>query len=94
VFGGGTPTGSFGGSITQTASEGQLNLNNAGDFVTIRDENNTVLLTFDINNLSGNPNESYTRSPDVFGIFERHSTLPDANGGIHSPGTKLNNNPF
>ena len=94
VFGGGTPTGDFGGAIVQIASEGQLNMNNAGDFVTIRNSNDAVIQTFDIGTLSGNPNESYTRSPDVFGAFERHSTLPEANGGIHSPGTKINGAPF
>ena len=94
VFGGGTPTGDFGGAIVQTASEGQLNMNNAGDFMTIRNANNTVIQTFDIAPLSGNPNEAYTRSPDVFGAFERHSTLTDANGSIHSPGTKLNGAAF
>ena len=31
VFGGGTPTGSFGNSLVQTSSSGQLGLNNGGD---------------------------------------------------------------
>lgn len=94
VFGGGTPTGSFGGALVQTASEGQLNLNNAGDFITVRDASNAVILTFDINLLSGNPNESYTRFLDIYGEFTRHSTIPDAGGTIHSPGTQVSGNPF
>ncbi len=94
VFGGGTPTGTFGGAIVQTASQGQLNMNNQGDFMTIRDASNVTILTFDINPLSGNPNESYTRSPDIYGDFARHSVIPAANGAIHSPGVQLNGNPF
>jgi len=94
VFGGGNPTGNFGGALVQTATGGQLNMNNAGDFMTIQNAQGTVILTFDINPLSGNPDEAYTRSPDIYGGFARHSTLPDANGRLHSPGTKLNGAPF
>jgi hypothetical protein len=94
VFGGGTPTGSFGGSIVQTASNGQLNLNNAGDILTLRDASGNVIEVFDITPLSGNPNESYSRFPDVTGAFARHSTIPVANGAIHSPGVKVNGTNF
>ena len=38
LFGGGTPTGDFGGALVQTASAGYLGLNNGGDTVTIADE--------------------------------------------------------
>ena len=94
VFGGGNPTGSFGGAILQTASEGQLNLNNAGDILTLRDNQGNVLAVFDINGLSGNPNEAYTRNPDVTGAFVRHPTIPAANGALHSPGVKVNGSNF
>lgn len=94
VFGGGNPTGDFGGAIVQIASGGQLNMNNAGDFMTIRNAQGTTILTFDINGLSGNPNESYTRNRDVYEDFARHSVIPTAQGRIHSPGTKLNGAPF
>lgn len=94
VFGGGNPTGSFGGSIVQTASGGQLNLNNAGDILTLRNASGQILAEFDINPLSGNPNESYTRFPDVTGDFTRHSTIPSANSSIHSPGVKVNGSNF
>lgn len=90
VFGGGNPTGTFGGAIVQTASEGQLNLNNAGDVLTLKDAQGTVLAVFDINGLSGNPDESYTRTPDITGAFERHSRIPAANGALFSPGTRVN----
>jgi len=35
IFGGGTPAGSVGGAIVQTASEGQSNISNSGDFMTL-----------------------------------------------------------
>jgi len=94
VFGGGTPTGDFGGALFQTATGGQLNMNNAGDFMTIQNAQGTTILTFDISLLSGNPNESYTRNRDVYEDFARHSAIPEAQSRIHSPGTKLNGNPF
>lgn len=94
VFGGGTPTGTFGGAIVQIASGGQLNMSNAGDFMTIRDNNGVTILTFDINGLSGNPNEAYTRFPDIYGNFERYTTIPESNGVIHTPGTKVNGSSF
>lgn len=94
VFGGGNPTGSFGGALVQTASGGQINLSNAGDFVTVQDTDSNVILTFDIGLLSGNPDESYTRNPDLTGDFEQHAGVPEANGALQSPGTKLTGAPF
>lgn len=91
VFGGGDPSGNFGGSIVQVASGGQLNLNNAGDVLIVQDDQGLTLITFDINPLSGNPNESYTRSPDLTGDFERHSNVSSA---LFSPGTKLDGSSF
>ena len=94
LFGGGTPTGTFGGAIVQTASEGSLNMSNAGDLVTLRDASGTEVLTFDINPLSGNPNESYTRNPDLTGDFVQHAGITEANGTLFSPGTKLDGSSF
>jgi hypothetical protein len=94
VFGGGTPTGAFGGAIVQTASEGQLNLSNAGDIITLQDTDDNIVLTFDINPLSGNPDKAYTRNPDIYGEFEQHASIPEANGALQSPGVKLNGSPF
>ena len=48
LFGGGNPTGSFGGAIIQIASTGLLNMNNAGDMVTMHDSNGNEILTFEI----------------------------------------------
>lgn len=94
LFGGGVPTGTFGGAIVQTASGGLLNMNNAGDIVTLRDASGAVILTFDVYPLSDNPNESYTRNPDLTGDFEQHSTIETSNGTLFSPGTKINGSSF
>lgn len=94
VFGGGTPTGSFGGAIVQTASEGLLNMSNSDDFMTIEDASGNVVLTFDVEALSNNPNESYTRNPDLTGEFEQHASIAEANGALFSPGTKLDGTSF
>lgn len=94
LFGGGTPTGSFGGALVQTASEGQINISNAGDLVTLADSSGNVVLTFDNSALSGNPDESYTRNPDLIGDFEQHAGIPEANGTLFSPGTKLDGSSF
>jgi hypothetical protein len=89
VFGGGTPTGTFGNAQVQTASGGQLNLNNAGDILTLRDKTGVKIAEFDINGLSGNPDESYSRNPDLKGNFQRHGTIPAATGALFSPGLKV-----
>lgn len=91
IFGGGTPTGSFGGATVQTSTSGDLNMNNAGDKVTVKDASGNVIVTFDIEPLSNNPNESYTRNPDLTGDFEQHATNTSK---LFSPGTKIDGSPF
>jgi len=101
LFGGGNPTGTFGNAIVQTASAGILNMNNAGDFVTVYNTNGEVVLTFDIEPLSNNPDESYTRYPDLNldpgadGIlFYQHAGIGEALGAFFSPGTKIDGTNF
>jgi hypothetical protein len=94
LFGGGNPAGTFGGALVQIASEGSLNMSNSGDFMTLSDANGNVLLTFDVEPLSNNPDEAYTRNPDLTGDFVQHSTIPEANGKLFSPGTKLDGSSF
>ena len=101
LFGGGSPTGAFGNAIVQTASAGILNMNNAGDFVTLYNANGEVVLTFDIEPLSNNPNESYTRYPDLNldpgddGIlFYQHAGIGEALGAFFSPGTRIDGTNF
>ena len=91
LFGGGLPTGSFGGAIVSTTSTGMMNLNNSGDILTIVNAQDSVLIQFDITPLSDNPNESYTRSPDLTGEFDQHSNI---NSLLFSPGTKIDGSPF
>ena len=101
LFGGGNPTGVFGDAIVQTASAGILNMNNAGDFVTVYNSNGEIVLTFDVEPLSNNPDESYTRYPDLNlepgddGIlFYQHAGIGEAQGAFYSPGTKIDGTNF
>ena len=91
VFGGGTPTGDFGGAIVQTTTTGNMNLSNAGDLITLTDPFDAIVLTFDIEPLSNNPNESYTRNPDITGDFEQHSASTPL---LFSPGTRIDGSSF
>ncbi len=93
LFGGGTPTGSFGGAVVQTTTTGAMNLNNAGDLLTITDAQDSVMITFDVAPFSDNPNESFTRSPDITGEFVQHSTVGSGTL-LFSPGTRLDGSPF
>ena len=95
LFGGGSPTGNFGNSVVQTASEGSINMSNAGDLITMNDPQGNVFLTIDIEPLSNNPNESYTLNPDIFGtVLEQHSTIDASGGSLYSPGYKLDGTDF
>jgi hypothetical protein len=95
LFGGGAPNGTFGGAIVQTASEGEnINMNNAGDFVTVADANGNVIVTFDVEPLSNNPDESYTRFPDLTGDFVQHNDDIEEVSALFSPGTKVDGSSF
>ncbi|RMD95280.1 MAG: choice-of-anchor D domain-containing protein, partial [Calditrichaeota bacterium] len=93
IFGGGTPTGDFGGAVVQTASSGILSLNNTGDEITLRDNNGAVVANLTYGS-EANANQSLTRNPDITGDFFRHSDIPEANGALFSPGTRVNGSPF
>ena len=64
VFGGGTPTGTFGGSVVQTASSGALGLNNAGDTVTLLSPDMLTSIAYTYGSEGGN-DQSLTRDPDI-----------------------------
>ncbi|MEW4922200.1 lamin tail domain-containing protein [Algibacter sp. 2305UL17-15] len=87
LFGGGAPTGSFGGAIVQTASEGAgtLNLTNSGEVITVKNTGGTTVQTFDYGPFGSNINQSITRNPDITGSFVEHSTV--VGGLLFSPGT-------
>ena len=92
VFGGGTPNGSFGGSLVFASSGQVLNLNNTGDVLTVKNSNDSTIFTFNVTPLSDNPNESYTRFPDLYGSFTQHDSA--STGILFSPGTKVDGSSF
>lgn len=94
VFAGGAPTGTFGHSLVQVASSGQLGLNNAGDTVTLNNGvGNMASYTF---GAEGGDNQSLTRDPDVTGgePLVKHTTATGSGGTLHSPGTKIDGSQF
>ena len=92
VFGGGEPTGNFGGALVQTASSGSLGLNNGGDTIAV--DNGSGNVTY-IYGSEGSNNQSLTLNPDVTGTeYAQHSTLSAAQGALFSPGTKADGSSF
>ena len=86
VFGGGTPTGEFGGALTQISSTNSLSLSTAGgDTVSLYNEIQELVLTYTYGT-EGNDNQSITRFPDIFGVdpMVKHSTISSS---LFSPGT-------
>ena len=92
VFGGGTPAGSFGGSLVYAA--GSLGLNNSGDQMILRDEEGEIQASCSYG-AEGGENQSLTRSPDLGpGNMIPHTSAPDSEGRYYSPGTRVNGQPF
>ncbi|MFZ1400454.1 MAG: lamin tail domain-containing protein [Candidatus Promineifilaceae bacterium] len=92
IFGGNTPTGSFGGALVQVASSGTLGLNNGGDTL-ILDDGAASSLTYTYGSEGGN-DQSITRDPDITGGYVQHSTAAASGGALFSPGTQLDGAPF
>lgn len=92
VFGGPTLTGDFGGAVVlATTNDDGLNFNNSGEVIVIKDDQGNEILSFDSDALSNNPNESYTRNPDITGDFEQSNTNTPL---LFSPGTMVDGAPF
>ncbi len=92
VFGGGAPAGGFGGMVVQTASSGQLGLNNGGDTVTLHDgTGNVAVVTY---GGEGGNDQSLTRDPDVTGGFVQHTAATGSGGALFSPGTRVDGSAF
>jgi hypothetical protein len=89
VFGGGAPTGDFGGSSVQTASTGALGFNNGGDDITLNDGSIDAAMASYTGSEGGN-DQSITLSPDVTGAlpFVQHTVAPGSGGTRFSPGTR------
>ncbi|MCI0344069.1 MAG: lamin tail domain-containing protein, partial [Chloroflexi bacterium] len=93
VFAGGTPAGSFGGVIVQTASTGQLGLNNTGDTVTLNDGAADVATAS--YGAEGGNDQSLTLDPDVTGAaFVLHTVATGSGGARFSPGTGIDGTTF
>ncbi|UCE18996.1 MAG: ExeM/NucH family extracellular endonuclease [Gemmatimonadota bacterium] len=93
VFGGGNPTGTFGGAVVQTASSGVLFLNNGGDTLTLNDGSTDQATA--IYGSEGGDNQSLTRDPDITGIgFVKHTTATGSDGALFSPGTMVDGSSF
>ena len=94
VFGGGTPTGNFGGSTVQTASTGSMGLNNSGDTLTLN--NGFIDISMVSYGSEGGDNQSLTRDPDVTGLLPwvKHSVATGSGGALFSPGTLIDGSQF
>ncbi|MEZ4639566.1 MAG: lamin tail domain-containing protein [Caldilineaceae bacterium] len=91
VFGGGTPTGDFGGATVLTASS--LGLNNGGDSVTLR-AGDSVMAVYAYGS-EGGRNQSLVRVPDVTGAEPLLLHSENTPGGERfSPGVRGNGDPF
>ena len=93
VFGGGSPTGGFGGVVALTASDGLLGFNNGGDTATLADDEGTVVASLTYGG-EGGDNQSLTRDPDLTGTFVQHSVATGSGGALFSPGTRLDGTAF
>lgn len=96
LFGGGTPSGGFGGAMVGVSTSGNMNLSNSDDVITILNLLGNTFLTFDTQGegagLDFGADQSVTRSPDISGDFMLHTT---ANPGLlFSPGTKSDGSSF
>jgi predicted extracellular nuclease len=93
LFGGGTPSGSFGNMTVQTASSGALGLNNGGDDVTLNNGSSDVAVAG--YGSEGGDNQSLTLDPDLTGAaFVKHSLATGSGGALFSPGTKIDGSGF
>jgi hypothetical protein len=93
VFGGGTPTGIFGNcQIFLSMDQSGLSMGNSGETINVYNRKGTLIMSFNSDAQSNNPNESYTLNPDITGSFAQHGTAVP--GKLFSPGTRINGVPF
>lgn len=96
LFGGGTPTGSFGGAMVGVSTTGNMNLSNGDDVITILDLLGNTFLTFDTQGegagIDFGADQSVSRSPDISGDFLLHTTANPAL--LFSPGTRTDGSSF
>ncbi len=93
VFGGGTPTGSFGSALVQVTTAG-LALSNSGDTIYVYDDSNALhdYYTFGVEAIV---DQSMTLDPDISGLaFVTHGTATGSAGALFSPGTQIDGSNF
>jgi hypothetical protein len=94
IFGGGDPTGDFGGSLVQVSNPRALNLGDLSGIIRLFDGTDSQVLEL-IYNTEAVVGESITRSPDITGSdFVPHTSVPAAMDALFSPGTMLDGSPF
>ncbi len=89
IFGGGSPSGFFGGSLVQTTNS--LGLNNRGDTVALYDREGNVRARYTYGS-EANHDQSLTRCPDIFGPFVKHGEVVE--DVLFSPGVKSDGTSF
>lgn len=98
VFGGGTPTGSFGNAMANglvfAVGGSGLSLNNGADSIIVKDNLGMEVARRDYPSADGSANQSITRSPDISGAFVRHSLATGSGGALFSPGLRVNGTTF
>ncbi|MBW1880958.1 MAG: lamin tail domain-containing protein, partial [Deltaproteobacteria bacterium] len=105
VFGGGVPTGDFGDSNIQWAAfGGRINMNNAGDVVTLADRFGVVHAQVSWGDCDGAPcatdhrvadleiDQSIVRDPELIGPWTPHSDVQA--GSAYSPGLRADGTGF
>ncbi|MCA8959555.1 MAG: lamin tail domain-containing protein, partial [Planctomycetes bacterium] len=93
VFGGGTPTGIFGGAEAQVASTGSLGLNNGGDTISLFDATLTLVAEV-VYGAEAGDNQSITLDPDLTGVYTPHTLATTSGGTAFSPGTLADGSNF
>ncbi len=94
VFGGGLPTGVFGGAIVQTASQGNLGWSNTGDTITLL-AGGVPIFSVAYEGELGTALIGAVRDPELTGDFVLHDVAAGSGGAIFSPGTQTDGNtPF
>ncbi|MBK9627209.1 MAG: lamin tail domain-containing protein [Flavobacteriales bacterium] len=93
VFGGGTPTGLFGGAVVQVATGGYIGMNNGGDDIILKDPLGQVVFTVTYG--AAGTDQSLNLDPEITGVaYLEHSTIPAAAGALFSPGTLVDGSTF